>query len=340
MKGHTVNEIDYFMLCVKDLKNEINSQDKIILTQWLKNSSRNQEVYNQCKRMYRLENQIKNTDNISKETIWNELYDKIQKEQYRQLGHSSILNQLNNIQLYKYRRLGIVLSFLFLFFFMIIYMQYYIFRTETESIVTRNKEKRTVILSDQSKVILNSDSRLEYPKVFKSNERFVQLDGEAFFTIRKDSIPFIVKSKNANISVLGTEFNVWARDNETRVAVKNGQVRLSPQEVNNDNFVMLYKNQMSFVKDKQNPQTPKNIDMAIYLDWLENRLVFNKTPLTEVIAEIERSYDVSIHLDEKLQDRLLTAQFADTSIEPVLKKICLVFHTRYSYKEYVYFITY
>jgi ferric-dicitrate binding protein FerR (iron transport regulator) len=328
------------MLCIKDIQGDIKSQEKEILTQWLKNSSRNQELYNQYKIIQKLEQQIKIDENINKEIVWNELYDKIVKrEQEKQYNYNAIITRIKNIPLYKYRRWAFAVCFLFLFLFVAISVQHYYFSSRTECIATRNKEKRIVVLPDQSKIILNYDSKLKYPRVFNGNERFVQLDGEAFFTVRKNNIPFILRSKNASIRVLGTEFNVWARENKTQVAVKNGQVRLNTHKDNND-FVLLHKDQMSCVIEDQRPQEPENINIAIYLDWLENLLIFDKTPLSEVIAEIERFYDVTIQLDEQLKDRLLTAQFTDTSIELVLEKICLVFHAKYSYDAKVYYITY
>ena len=300
---------------------------------WLKYSSKNQEVYDQIKKIHGLENRTRNADSMSKETIWNDLYNKILTEQKRQWDYTLVLNRLNITQFFTYRRLAYAISFLFIFFLMTIFIQQYLFTSETDIITTRYKEKRIVILPDQSKVILNSDSKLEYPEVFNDNVRTLN-------SVPTTCIPFIITSKNASIQVVGTEFNVWARDNETRVAVKNGHVRLNTKKENTDNYVNLYKNQMSFVKDNEKPQLPKEIDIAVYLDWLENRLVFEKTPLSEVVEEIERFYDVTIKLDKKLQDRLLTAEFTDTSIEPVLDKICLVFDARYSYKEKVYSITY
>ena len=68
-----------------------------------------------------------------------------------------------------------------------------------------------VVLSDGTEVLLNSDSRLSYPTVFKGKERVVSLEGEAYFNVTKNTEhPFIVKSGNVQVRVLGTEFNVSA----------------------------------------------------------------------------------------------------------------------------------
>ena len=66
-----------------------------------------------------------------------------------------------------------------------------------------------VVLSDGTEVLLNSDSRLSYPTVFKGKERVVSLEGEAYFNVTKNTEhPFIVKSGNVQVRVLGTEFNM------------------------------------------------------------------------------------------------------------------------------------
>ena len=69
-----------------------------------------------------------------------------------------------------------------------------------------------VVLSDGTEVLLNSDSRLSYPTVFKGKERVVSLEGEAYFNVTKNTEhPFIVKSGNVQVRVLGTEFNMCSR---------------------------------------------------------------------------------------------------------------------------------
>ena len=79
-------------------------------------------------------------------------------------------------------------------------------------------------------VFLNSDSRLAYPTVFKGKERVVSLEGEAYFKVTKDAQkhPFIVKSGNLQVRVLGTEFNVRSYSPiDVRVTLITGKVAVS-----------------------------------------------------------------------------------------------------------------
>ncbi len=334
-----MSEINHLLLCIKDIQGDIKSHEKEILTQWLNHSPENQKLYQQYKSIHQLEHSITIDGNIDQEAVWNDMYHKIKmKEQKTQSVKNSILSIINNKGQYKYMRFGFALCCSIILIFTTIYIRHYFFSVETEFIATGNSEKRTIILPDQSKVILNYDSELKYPEAFNENERSVQLNGEAFFSIRKSTKPFIIRSINADIHVLGTTFNVWTRGNKTRVAVKRGQVKLNNIKDEN-NFVLLNPDQMSFVIEDQSPHEPEMIDLAIDLDWLENKLVFEKTLLSEAIAEIERFYDVSIQLDEHLQNQILTAQFTDISIESVLEKICLVYHARYSDDSKIYYIT-
>ena len=86
-----------------------------------------------------------------------------------------------------------------------------------------------VVLSEGTEVFLNSDSRLAYPTVFKGKERVVSLEGEAYFKVAKDAAhPFIVKSGNLQIRVLGTEFNVRSYSpTDVRVTLITGKVAVS-----------------------------------------------------------------------------------------------------------------
>ena len=330
-----MNETKYVTFCIKDISGEINSREKILLTRWLSISKQNRELYDQIKKVNYLKDQVEIKNTINKDTEWNSLYNRIARK--KKYSISNFLQNAKDLQIYKYRRVIFALSAIFLFILVSIPLYNYFFSSELVRIITDNGERQTVILPDQSKVVLNSGSKLVYPELFSDEKRSVRLNGEAFFNIRKNNVPFVVESENATITVLGTQFNVWNRENKTRVVVKEGQVLLNSKK-DSKNFVQLYENQMSCVLNGKKPENPINVDVAIYLDWMENKLIFEKTPLSEVIPEVERFYNVSIKLDQKLEERLLTARFADQSIETILSKICLVFDAEYSYDSGFYYI--
>ena len=88
----------------------------------------------------------------------------------------------------------------------------------------------TLTLSDGTRVYLNAESRLKYPVVFRGTERVVELSGEAYFKVEKDSLhPFIVNVYDKlKVEVLGTEFNVqaYSGDEVVKTTLNCGKVRV------------------------------------------------------------------------------------------------------------------
>ena len=88
----------------------------------------------------------------------------------------------------------------------------------------------SLVLSDGTKVFLNADSELKYPVEFSDGKRIVDLKGEAYFEVHKDSLrSFIVRMNGAEVTVLGTSFNVntYGDDGQIYTTLVNGSVRVS-----------------------------------------------------------------------------------------------------------------
>lgn len=199
-----------------------------------------------------------------------------------------------------------------------------------QEIFTVNGQKSQIKLADGSTVALNCGSMLRIRKPFDTQAREVYLDGEGYFEIEEDRRPFIVITGNSRTTVLGTEFNVWAREKKTRVIVKSGRVRLESESAGDR--VILLGGQRSQIGEDKKPLEPEEVDVDRLLGWLEGKLVFELTPLDEIIAELERTYDVQIDVDDaELASLTLTATFEQVSIETVLSSICLTLGTEYGY---------
>ncbi|MCU4177855.1 FecR family protein [Carboxylicivirga sp. N1Y90] len=95
----------------------------------------------------------------------------------------------------------------------------------TESSLNKSK---TIHLVDGSTVLLNKNSSITYDESFK--DRHVELDGEAYFVVKKDAVPFVVSTKLGDIKVIGTEFNVKTSDTQMEVEVEKGSVEMSINE--------------------------------------------------------------------------------------------------------------
>ncbi|MFQ5706093.1 MAG: FecR family protein [bacterium] len=192
------------------------------------------------------------------------------------------------------------------------------------AVATQNGERQTVQLPDGSEVELNAASRLTYSKNFAKKSRRVALQGEAFFQVRKNERPFVVRLKAAEVEVLGTSFNIRDRGEETTVVVARGQVAFTTR-ARPGNRVLLHRGEMSRIVEGREPSPPQPVDLDNYLAWRQGRLEFERTPLDEVFAELQRQFDVQFHFSNpNLNGQTLTASFQKgQSLEEILTAICL-----------------
>lgn len=158
---------------------------------------------------------------------------------------------------------------------------------------TPRGEKSLVKLPDGSEVWLNANSRLTYHS-FSSTSRQVELTGEAFFKVtHNEKAPFVVKTDECEIEVLGTTFNVMAYNEFGRkeITLINGKVNVrteSEEEV-------LKPGQAVVLKDHKFQLTEVNPDQAS--GWVENKFNFKDIPLSELMKRLELWYDVDISIE-------------------------------------------
>jgi len=152
-----------------------------------------------------------------------------------------------------------------------------------------------IVLPDGSKVWLNAASTLSFPTSFASmKNRFVELKGEAYFEVAKDRTkPFIVKSNEQKVEVLGTHFNInaYVDEENTKTTLLEGSVRVSGSGIFGDN-ALLKPNQQSVLTGNTIKVLPVDPESAI--DWKNGYFSFNKEDLPTIMRKISRWYDVEI----------------------------------------------
>jgi len=183
-----------------------------------------------------------------------------------------------------------------------------------------------VVLPDGSKVSLNRDSHLTYPKSFNNNNRKVSLKGEAFFDITPDpSRPFTIDAGNARVKVLGTSFNVITDNgnNEVEVYVSTGKVLLT----NNDGTRSLtlepgFIGKISADRGVQNLNTNTN-----YMSWNTDKLIYDGERLEVVFNDLKRSYNIDIEAgDPEIENYRLHTTFENEPHDTIIKLICTSFN--------------
>ena len=197
---------------------------------------------------------------------------------------------------------------------------------EVATIVKNNPRgmKTTILLSDGTKVKLNSETTLRYPEYFSDSIRMVYLEGEAFFEVVKDpNHPFIVKSGKITTTALGTSFNVRAFKDEssTSVSLATGIVKVESdfQFPESEKDFILNPGEGAIVDDHQ--FVKQNFDAQKVLSWKEGVIYFDDTKLSETLKELERWYDVSFKINNLQSDDGIrgTGSFKNQSLENVLQ---------------------
>jgi hypothetical protein len=156
---------------------------------------------------------------------------------------------------------------------------------------------RSVIsLSDGTKVWLNAGSRLIYPSKFVDKTREVYLVGEAFFKVEKnEEMPFIVKTSNLSVKVLGTQFNVLAypEDNSIQTVLTEGSVEVIKANAGLfEKSVRLVPGQMALFNKNDNETKVYEVDVEYYTLWTEGIFSFRNTDLSRLVKKLERYYNI------------------------------------------------
>ncbi len=185
---------------------------------------------------------------------------------------------------------------------------WYIESLNTNKLAQYGKPQK-IVLPDGSIVNLNANSTLSYPTFWWfRNQRTVTLKGNAYFQVIKGQEPFIVKTKEFDVKVLGTTFEVNTQTNKSQVFLKAGSVALVLNRTKqmlklqpNDLFQL---NQHAAIKQQKNYHGS---------DWTEGKLSFENTSLAIVFEKVEQLYGVKIKASDAINNQLFTASLPYTS---------------------------
>lgn len=189
-----------------------------------------------------------------------------------------------------------------------------------------------VTLPDSSVVWLNSDSEMSYASTFTDQpSRLIKLSGEAYFEVKHDQKhPFVVKSGALTTTVYGTSFSIRAYANEakTAVAVNSGKVGVLGADPLHENApIMLLPNDQLTYDLKHKKSIKSTITNSDVDAWTKGTLVFEQTPITEVVQTLARKYQVKIDASKITSSGCkLTARFNNQPIAAVLKALQLSLH--------------
>lgn len=194
-------------------------------------------------------------------------------------------------------------------------------------IVPKGK-RSSLVLSDGSKIWINSGSTLEFPSKFEKNKREIDVNGEIYIEVVKDrNKPFIVNTSKFKIEVLGTKFNVSAynEDKKHEVALVDGSVKIITDQ---GNSVEIKPNELLTIS--RNSLMREYVDIYNYISWKDGIFKFTSEPLENIMLRLSRYYDISIDCTNDIRDIDISGKlvlFDDP--ETVLNNISIIVPVKY-----------
>lgn len=185
--------------------------------------------------------------------------------------------------------------------------------------IISTNEIKYLKLADGSEVWLNKNSKLNTPAELKGDEFKLQLEGEAYFQIKHNANRvFIVETSTSTIKVLGTAFNIKARnaDHTNILSVTDGKVLCSKN--NSKLEKIIEKGKEAKIMKEEESILVEEIASDNFLSWKTNVLKFRETPMREVVETLENHYHVSIEITDT---SLLNIPISSTIVDKPLKEV-------------------
>ncbi|MDB5157403.1 MAG: hypothetical protein JWR50_2110 [Mucilaginibacter sp.] len=192
----------------------------------------------------------------------------------------------------------------------------------------------SVVLPDGSKVWLNAGSVFKYPKSFTAKVREVELlEGRAFFDIKHmDDHPFVVKTKDLNVTVLGTSFDVrsYKREGTTKVSVVTGKVGITIPSQPAKPAIMLVAREEIIINPATKYVVKEPVRESVVNLWCKNVLVFDQENLNNVFKAIEKKYNTKITVENKdLLNERISITLCNQRLDTIMEILSFTKHFNY-----------
>lgn len=299
-------------IIAKSFSGEITSEEKNILSGWLKENYENEKYLAQLKNIWQASNPPFNLDEIdvnsAEETV-------LQKIDHPISPKISLWNWWQRVAAIVVFPLILTLSYFLVF-------DKGLSRTDVvyQEVSAPPGTNSRIELTDGSIVWLNSNSKLRYPITFSNDRREVTLSGEAYFEVESDKKnPFIVTTKTLTIMATGTAFNVEAYEFDSIAAVTliKGKVNVDIKGMTNmdiePNQRLIYNN----IVDKYSTET---VSPYKWYAWKDGILMFRDDPLDYVFKRIGLMFNIQIDVkDKEIASHPYRATFEGESLDEILK---------------------
>ncbi len=370
-------------LIIKLLTGETSKTESLLIDQWLNENEENKKYFDEIEFIWNASGVTRKVTENEKRNDWGiilgEIGEKPENQSSKALeqktGTNIFLRDKTKKGLQGILRIAAIFILAFGFSYTIFYFTHIPLHNNPlacNKVITHKGQKSQIILSDGTKIILNSNSTLKYPSVFNEKKREVILVGEAYFEVQKqnNNVPFIVKTSEIDIEVTGTSFNVMAYADEDIIetTLVEGSITLfrscdklppmQPIQLKPNQKATLVKKGSQISLSKINIEKPtlalstetirnkasnkkeqiiilQKVDIKPHTAWKDDQLIFKSESLDNICYKLERWFDVEIQItDDKLKKACYTGKFTHKeSLNQVLEIIGLTTPIQYIFNK-------
>lgn len=313
------------------LSGEATSEDILSLSNWLNEDEKNQEEFRHLKSYWDAE--VTYNKEISSSLAISKLEQNIQ---------GNILHMKKRHSLQTVFSVAAAIALL-----MALSFSYYFYHSSKQPseqhyyTYMAGEQQSTFKLKDGTEITLNKNSQLTISNLYGKINRTVNLIGEAYFAVAKDSSkPFNVQMNNALITVLGTHFNVKAdpeSDNITATLIE-GSIKFKGAE---QTIIMTPNQQLTFSKSTNKVEI-ESVDAEVYTAWKNGVLKYKSISFVELINDLRETYKVNIQIkNSKLLDPKISVSGTfdeKQNIDQILEVISRSLPIKWYRKDDIYYI--
>jgi transmembrane sensor len=254
----------------------------------------------------------------SKEEAWNDFLSKVNSSDNTAVNNQNNSRKSSAIVYFFTQPLSIAASLLIIAALGISI----IWLAGVKTVTVPRGETLAITLPDKTEVFLNAESSISYKRTGWKKNRIAELQGEAFFKVSKGP-GFTVVFPSGSVTVIGTSFNVFSRENNFEVLCKSGAVLVTSGE---NNIAENLQSGEGIRKETINDELLiKRFEFSTTAEipWIQGDFYFDNIALESVFKEIERQFDVIIHAPDVDTNRRYSGVFRRGNLNEALEMVCI-----------------
>lgn len=198
---------------------------------------------------------------------------------------------------------------------------------------TMGHTRQGFVLPDSSYVLLEGNTLLELDSSFGAGSRSMQLNGVAYFKVSPDQHrPFKVRSAAYTVTALGTAFRMTAQKGSLHVFLEEGKVMVEKEQTLI--AYLLPSESLLLEPDARKSPQPQRFAQSTLNAWKAQEIIFDHTPLSEVVLQLEACYNIKISMEGvNLQQEIFSGRFKNDALPAVLDVLCFTLNKQYQFTD-------